>query len=369
MNWYFLWETRSDQISGDVLIHLIFARNFAEGRWFEFSDGQISRANTTFLWEWILAVLGIITGQVRSNEGFLTLARVLAMTCTALAGWKMFHWGKQLGLQPGTSALVCVFALLNPVTFYWTAVNPMETSLALVFAVLTAMWIGKLTDPHPEWTAPWDRWSHMRGADFNKSDHIDPTNTQPSTHESPWKSGLIGGLLIFGLSQTRPEMLAAAPIAALALLLGQGPSRWKLAVAVIAVPFLLTALQALWLALSGFPVLPSSSLARRLMMMTYDASPLPILGIPANLDAIKLLILWSPLLIACAYGAFLGHKNHRPLYFFVLGLCAFSGLFFSFHQFTTWQGRYMLPALVVLATPAIAVISARRGCGILNFKC
>jgi len=101
-------------------------------------------------------------------------------------------------------------------------------------------------------------------------------------------------------------------------------------------------------------------LARRLMMLTYDTSPLPILGIPANLDAIKLLILWSPLLLASAYGAFFGTKQLRPLYFFVLGLCAFSGLFFSFHQFTTWQGRYMLPALVVLVTPAVAVLSRRN---------
>ena len=357
MNWYFLWETRSDQISGDVLIHLIFARNFAEGRWFEFSDGQISRANTTFLWEWILAGLALVTGQVRSNEGFLTLARVLAITCTAFAGWKMFAWGKSLGLQPGTAALICVFTLLNPVTFYWTAVNPMETSLALVFAVLTAMWL-----------TPWDRSSRKGGTGFKTSDDIEPATTQPPLKENPWTSGLIGGLLIFGLSQTRPEMLAAAPIAALALLLGHGFSQWKQAVLVIAVPFFLTALLALWLAASGFPVLPSSSLARRLMMLLYDTSPLPILGIPANLDAIKVLILWSPLLLACLYGAFLGNKNLRPLHFFVLGLCAFSGLFFSFHQFTTWQGRYMLPALVVLVTPSIAVITARNGSGILNFK-
>jgi len=352
VNWYFLWETRSDQISGDVLIHLIFARNFAEGRWFEFSDGQISRANTTFLWEWILAVLGLITGQIRSNEGFLTLARLLAVACTTFAGWKMFQWGKRLGLLPGTSALVCVFVLLNPVTFYWTAVNPMETSLALVFAVLSAMWISDVSKETPS-----DRG---RPAGFENQEPPSPSHAQHVPHETTWKSGLIGGLLIFGLSQTRPEMLAAAPIAALALLLGQGWIRWKLAIVVIAVPFLLTALQALWLAMSGFPVLPSSSLARRLMMLTYDTSPLPILGIPANLDAIKLLILWSPLLLASAYGAFFGNKELRPLYFFVLGLCAFSGLFFSFHQFTTWQGRYMLPALVVLVTPAVAVLSRRN---------
>lgn len=360
MNWYFLWETRSDQISGDVLIHLIFARNFAEGRWFEFSHGQISRANTTFLWEWILAILGILTGQVRSSEGFLTIARLLAMTCTAFTGLKMFQWGKQLGLLAGTSALVCVFVLLNPVTFYWTAVNPMETSLALLFAVLTAIWITNLSNPHPEWVAPWDRWPRKRGAGIKNPEHIEPSATQPTSNPAPWKSGLIGGLLIFGLSQARPEMLAVAPIAALALLLGQGWTRWKLGLVVIAVPFLLTALQALWLAISGFPVLPSSSLARRLMMLTYSSTPFPILGIPANLDAMKVLLLWSPLLLASACGAFLGNKNLRPLYFFVLGLCAFSGLFFSFHQFTTWQGRYMLPALVVLATPAIAMISGWR---------
>ncbi|MEX1118729.1 MAG: hypothetical protein WEB60_08030 [Terrimicrobiaceae bacterium] len=213
-----------------MLIHLIFARNFAEGHWFEFSDGQISRANTTFLWEWILAVLGSLTGQVRSNEGFLTLARLLAITCTAFAGWKMFQWGKSLGLPTGTSALVCVFVLLNPVTFYWTAVNPMETSLALVLAVLTAMRIGNLAPPASGWVAPRDR---RRPAGFQNSDH---PSSLVQTIFTPWKTGLIGGLLIFGLSQTRPEMLAAAPIAALALLLGQGLRHWKLGLIVIAPP-------------------------------------------------------------------------------------------------------------------------------------
>ena len=93
-NLYYLWEWRADQLSGDVMIHLVFARNFAEGRWFEYSLGQPSRANTTILWEWILAVLGVLTGQIRSNEGFMTVARVFAMLCVAFTGWRLYVWGR-----------------------------------------------------------------------------------------------------------------------------------------------------------------------------------------------------------------------------------------------------------------------------------
>jgi hypothetical protein len=326
LNWYFLWEWWSHQLSGDVMIHLVFARNFAEGRWFEYSLGQPSRANTTILWEWILALLGLATGQIRSNEGFMTVARIFAGLCVMATGWLQFRWGKLAGLRPGTAALVAVFVVLNPVVFYWTLVNPMETCMTLVLATATALWV---------WRTSQIRHEHS-GAEI--------------------RAGLIGSLWVFGLSLIRPEMLPVGMIAALAFLFGQGRSRWRLALMLTVVPIGLTILQALALALGGIPIVPTPNTARRLIALTYDT--ITILGIPINPDAWKVLLSWAPLLLASLAGAILGDRTRRPVHFFALGVCGWSAIFFSLYYYTTWQGRYMVPSLVVLVIPAVAAIIA-----------
>jgi hypothetical protein len=326
LNWYFLWEWWSHQLSGDVMIHLVFARNFAEGRWFEYSLGQPSRANTTILWEWILAVLGLATGQIRSNEGFMTVARIFAGLCVVATGWLQFRWGKQAGLRPGTAALVAVFVVLNPVVFYWTFVNPMETCMTLVLATATALWVWRTSQ------------------------------TTPENSRAEMRAGFIGSLWVFALSLIRPEMLPVGMIAALAFLFGQGWSRWRLALMLTVVPIGLTILQALALALGGIPIVPTPNTARRLIALTYDT--ITLLGIPINPDAWKVLLSWSPLLLAALAGAFLGDRTRRPVHFFALGVCGWSAIFFSLYYYTTWQGRYMVPSLVVLVTPAVAAIIA-----------
>jgi hypothetical protein len=328
-NWYFLWEWWSHQLSGDVMIHLVFARNFAEGRWFEYSDGQFSRANTTILWEWILAILGIITGQVRSNEGFMTVARIFAMICVAFTGWRLYRWGRELELSQMAASLTAVFVVLNPMVFYWTAVNPMETCMTLVLTAASAMWV----------------W---------RTGRADLATGWPAQ----WQAGLIGGGWIFLLSLIRPEMLALSFVAALAFLFGQGIKRWPLAALLVIVPLALTVMQALALSLGGVPIVPTPNTARRLIALTYDTFPMPLLGIPINPDAWKVLLAWSPLLLASLYTAFLGERRNRPAHFFALGVCGFSALFFSLYYYTTWQGRYMVPALVSLALPAVAAIIA-----------
>lgn len=324
-NYYFLWEWWAHQLSGDVMIHLVFARNFAEGRWFEYSLGQFSRANTTILWEWILAVLGIITGQVNSNEGFMTVARVFAMLCVALTGWLLYRWGRQLHLSQMAASLTAVFVLLNPMVFYWTAVNPMETCMTLVFATATAMWV----------------WRTGR-ADL------------PSGWSGQGRAGLIGGGWLFLISLIRPEMLALSFVAALAFLFGQGIKRWPLALLLVAVPLALTVLQALALSLGGVPIIPTPNTARRLIALTYDTTT--IAGIPINPDAWKVLLSWAPMLLASLYVAFLGERRDRPAHFFALGVCGYSALFFSLYYYTTWQGRYMVPALISLSIPAVAIL-------------
>jgi hypothetical protein len=324
-NYYFLWEWWSHQLSGDVMIHLVFARNFAEGRWFEYSLDQFSRANTTILWEWILAVLGILTGQVNSNEGFMTVARIFAMLCVALTGWLLYRWGRQLHLSQMAASLTAVFVVLNPMVFYWTAVNPMETCMTLVLTTATAMWV----------------W---------RTGHAD----LPSGWSAQWRAGLIGGGWLFLLSLIRPEMLALSFVAALAFLFGQGIKRWPLAALLVIVPLALTVLQALALSLGGVPIIPTPNTARRLIALTYDTTTL--LGIPINPDAWKVLLSWAPLLLASLYVAFLGERRDRPTHFFALGVCGFSALFFSLYYYTTWQGRYMVPALVSLTIPAVAIL-------------
>ncbi len=326
-NAYYLWEWFAHQLSGDVMIHLVFARNFAEGRWFEYSLGQPSRANTTILWEWILAILGLITGQIRSNEGFMTVARVFAVLCTLLAGRKLYLWGKEAGLRPGTASLTAVFLIFNPVIFYWTAVNPMETCMTLLLTTYTAAWVWRTS--LADWSPGW---------------------------QTQWRAGIIGALWIFALSLIRPEMLALAGVAALAFLLGQGPRRWPLALLLFAIPLALTLLQALALALGGIPIVPTPNTARRLIAMTYDTIPLPLLGIPINPDAWKVLLSWSPLLAAALIAAFFGDKNKRPAWYFALGVSAWSALFFSLYYYTTWQGRYMVPSLIALVIPALSAL-------------
>jgi len=321
-NIYYLWEWHADQLSGDVMIHLVFARNFAEGRWFEYSLGQPSRANTTILWEWILVVLGVLTGQIRSNEGFMTVARIFATLCVAFTGWRLYVWGRAAQLGASVAALLAVFVLLNPVVFYWTAVNPMETCMTLVLATALSMWV----------------WREAR-------------NTGPAR---PWRAGLIGGLWVFALSLFRPEMLPLGGVAALAFLFGQGRQRWPLALLLVVVPLVLTALQALFLSLTGVPIVPTPNTARRLIALKYDTTSL--LGVPINPDAWTMLLSWSPLLLGALFVAFRGVKNDRPSAYFALGVCAWSALFFSLYYYTTWQGRYMVPSIIALSVPAVAAL-------------
>jgi hypothetical protein len=170
----------------------------------------------------------------------------------------------------------------------------------------------------------------------------------------PWRTGLIGGLWVFALSLIRPEMLPLGGVAALAFLFGQGAKRWPLAVMLVVVPLVLTALQALFLSLTGVPIVPTPNTARRLIALKYDTFPL--LGVPFNPDAWKMLLSWSPLLLAALFIAFRGAKNDRPSAYFALGVCAWSALFFSLYYYTTWQGRYMVPSIVALSVPAVAAL-------------
>ena len=328
-NCYFLWEWRADQISGDALIHLVFARNFAEGHWFEYAIGQPSRANTTILWEWILALLGSVTGLIKSQEGFLSVARLFAICCVIVSGWRVYAWSRFMQLSSSVSALLSVLLMLNPVTFYWTAVNPMETCMTLVLTLLTAEWVWRNARSFPE---------HRK--------------------ELCWH-GCGGGLLIFSLSLIRPELLTVAPIAALSFLLGHGKRSWPLAAAVLVVPLALTALQALLLYWNGIPVIPTPTLARRMIALTYDTRPLPLFGIPYNPDPWKVMAAMGPLMALSTWLACRGTSCEKTVHFFILGVFGFSACFFSFYYYTTWQGRYMLPSILVLVPPSIAFLALR----------
>jgi hypothetical protein len=101
----------------------------------------------------------------------------------------------------------------------------------------------------------------------------------------------------------------------------------------IAVPLVLTALQALFLSLTGVPIVPTPNTARRLIALKYDTTSL--LGVPINPDAWKMLLAWSPLLLAALFVAFRGVKSDRPSAYFALGVCAWSALFFSLYYYTT----------------------------------
>jgi hypothetical protein len=55
--------------------------------------------------------------------------------------------------------------------------------------------------------------------------------------------------------------------------------------------------------------------------------------------------------------AFRGAKNDRPSAYLVLGVCAWSALFFSLYYYTTWQGPYMVPSIITLSVPAVAALN------------
>lgn len=320
-NAYFLWKPRTDQVSGDTLIHLVFARNFLEGRPFEFNDGHPSRALTSPLWNWTLAAAGALTGTGQDPEGFLMVFRLLTVGTLLLALWSAWRLSGHLAGGALWSAASVLILATNPCLFYWTACNPMETAGTCLVVLLLLHWV--------------------RRASIDNSALL-------------W---FFGGFLAAAGFLVRPELIVFGSLAGTAAYVCSSQKRFP-AVAMFALGLGLgVGLWSLCMIWSGLSVLPNAGSARRLMLLLHDASPMPLLGWPWSPDSLMFLCLFLPFLIGVISGLGSRDPGGRAVCLAVLMITAFSGLFFSFYFPTTWQGRYLLPTVFAL----VPVGSARLG--------
>ncbi|MFZ4681902.1 MAG: hypothetical protein ACOYMS_05340 [Terrimicrobiaceae bacterium] len=320
-DWYWLYKPAAGQVSGDTLIHLIFARNAADGRPFEFNPGFPSRALTAPLWNWLLTLAGVVTGTVKDPEAFLLIFRVLSLAVLALALRLVWGLSRQLGATTIWTAAGVLVVLTNPSTFYWTAANPMETSGAVLLTLAFIWWAG--------WT--------VRDPGF-------------------WR-WVTGGALTMAGFLMRPELLVFGGLSGLAAGCLTPVRQWKNA---LGYPLALAAGLGAWtlfLRASGLAVLPNAGSARRLMLLLEDASSLPVFSIPYSPDAAIFLALFAPLVL----GAILLLRDSRPFARAAalagLLIAAFCLFFFTFYFYTTWQGRYLLPAVFAVVPPGVAGLS------------
>jgi len=320
-NSHWLWKAHAWQVSGDTLIHLIFARNFIDGRLFEFNLGEPSRALTSLLWNGVLVGAGAITGLAKDNDGFLNLARLLSVLCFGVSGVLVFRLAKKLGATPVTAGLGVVVAAASPITYYWGVTNPMETGLAVLLILL--------------YLTLFLRFAKTGGPGF--------------------KAGLAMGGMLLLLTLNRPEMVVVGSLGAAILFFWNGARRWWFATGISAIVLLGAALWVVGFEAIDLGAIPNANSARRTMLLMNDTIRLPGLGIPFSGDVWLLVAAHFPLVVGLAAGLWKWRRREEVLAAgFCLAALGFALLFFSFYFPTTWQGRYLLPFLFLALPVALA---------------
>ncbi len=337
-----LFHWRPDLISGDSLIHLVFARNFAEGRLFEYNIGESSRALTSLLWNVPLAVTGLLTGSLHHADGFLLVARLLSLGFLLAAAWLGARTAIRLDCPPWLAWGGTLMAVCHPLTFYWSVANPMETMLALLLLLTTL----RLLIPQPS------------GFRFQVSSSRFPVSGLKFQVSSftPQASGLWAGALSASLFLNRPEHVLIGLLALAALLVGCGSGADRLR---LVCGFALSSGTAALVYLLVFwwldmAVLPNAGSARRTMMVLGAPYQIPGLGLPFSPDAWKLTAALFPLPLAALYAFWKGVGPLRLAAAFALVTLAMGLIFFSIYFPTSWQGRYMLPFYALLLPVALA---------------
>ena len=327
VNIYFLWHTHSEQVEGDVLIHLVLARNIADGRFFEYGAGQSSVAGTSPLWEGLLACAGQVSGTLPRDEAFFSLARWIAVFFLVLAVAAFFHATRRRSGNIPNAWIVAALILSNPVTVYWCLANPMETALALFLAALSLLFFGAC-----EQTEPWS-----------------------------WKQP-VGWALLVGLTYlTRPELVVLPGLLCLSLLVFVPGGMRRLA-GCLAWGLVLFGVAAVIFHQVGGSLFPGAAESRRIYLKAFNAMVVPGLHWRINIDALMFVILYLPMI-----GLLVKRGNTReragiPHIVVLLGLGMLT-LFFTFIFCTTWRGRYLLPvhaALLALAVPEWRRLFASR---------
>lgn len=320
-NTWWLWKPHAWQVSGDTLIHLIFARNFVDGRLFEFNLGEPSRALTSLLWNGVLVAMGAITGLAGNNDGFLNLARVLSVGCLIVSGLLVVRLAKKLGASPLVSWMGASLGLASPITYYWGVANPMETGLAVLLLLLFLVLFLRVGEsPAPG-----------------------------------FKAGLGIGAVVILLGLNRPEMAVVGALGAGVLFFGKGAKRWMFAMGAAAVVLLGAILWVTGFEAIGLGAIPSANSARRIMLLMNDTTPLPIVGIPFARDVWLLVGAHFPLGVGLVMLLWKARIRGEVLAaVFCLAALAFALFFFSLYFPTTWQGRYLMPFLFLALPVALA---------------
>jgi hypothetical protein len=318
---YFLWKPRADQVSGDTLIHMVFARNLAAGRPFDFNIGYFSRALTSPAWNWLLAGVGVLLDLSREREGFLMLFRALSVVTMGVALGFVWRLARLLRADAIWSLGAVLIVALNPCTFYWVVANPMETAMACVVALLIGLWT-------------------FRAAKVPAG--------------GVW---FVGGLLAGLGFLTRPELMVFGGTGALAAFVFSRERRWAGLILFAVGLGLVLGLWVLYLNLMGVAVMPNAGSTRRLMLMLDDVRPMPVTGWPWSPDCLLFLLLFLPFFA----GALLLPRMREPgiaaVVAAVVAMTGFCVIFFTFYFPTTWQGRYLLPLVSVVVPVGAAGLS------------
>lgn len=118
----------------DSWIHLVFARNLAEGAGFAFNPGQPVAGSTAPLWTLVLGAVA------RAAGASLAMAKTVGIA-VALAAGVLFRWTARAWGASRAAALVAAVGLVWSGAFAWGALSGMEVVLAalLVTAALHAL--------------------------------------------------------------------------------------------------------------------------------------------------------------------------------------------------------------------------------------
>ncbi|MDA3798773.1 MAG: hypothetical protein PF692_06810 [Kiritimatiellae bacterium] len=316
LNLFFLWVPLSVQVEGDVLIHLVLARNIATGHFFEYGIGQATNAGTSPLWEMILALTGMLSGTLSAEESFFRATRIISGFFLIISSLLFFKVSRLKGFGIGASIFLAAFIFCNPISLYWGLINPMETPLVLFFIAVVLLVLNRFSE--------------------GKS----------------WRNGysvMLAVLTLF-IYLLRPEMVVLPVLGGCWLILGRKYPVRNL------VFFFLCGLLVFSVAFFVFSelggsLIPGASSSRRLHLKIFDTVTIPWVGWRVNLDAFFLGALFAPFIVALSIACYRerrlsGLKIPVLLSYFILTL------FFSFIFCSTWKGRYLLPILSAVLVSA-----------------
>jgi hypothetical protein len=136
-------------LSGDALIHFVYASRAAQGRWFEFSPGELSAGSTSIFYTAALTLLirwfGVVAALYAACAG--------CIAAIALALWYVQRGLRQLGASPPWVIGAGLAMALNPGLSYNSPVGIEAPFFALAVTALIAR------DPDSTWATAraWDR--------------------------------------------------------------------------------------------------------------------------------------------------------------------------------------------------------------------